>query len=74
LDDANLLVPGQVLTIPRESGWLYRAQPGDTLDAIGLRLGISTDDLQQANPNLNAAAVRVGDLVFVPDRADAPKR
>ena len=75
LADPNLLLPGQVLTIPRDSGWLYRAQPGDTLDLIALRFGLSAQDLQQAN-NLATPVVRPGDLVFVPDRSAgaAPKR
>jgi LysM repeat protein len=73
LVDPNLLVPGQVLTIPRDSGWLYRAQLGDTLDVIALRFGLSADDVAQANPTLTAG-VHAGDLVFVPDRGTSPKR
>jgi LysM repeat protein len=65
LADPNLLQPGQVLTIPRDSGWLYRAQPGDTLEIIASRFGLSVDDL-----------LAVGDLVFIPDRglSTLPKR
>jgi len=74
LVDPNLLVPGQVLTIPRESGWLYRAQAGDTVDVIALRFGVSADDLSAANPALTSGAVTPGELVFVPDRGSAPKR
>jgi peptidoglycan lytic transglycosylase len=74
LSDPNLLLPGQVLTIPRESGWLYRVQPGDTLELIALRFGLSADDLAQAN-NLSSPVVREGQLVFIPDRGTpGPKR
>jgi spore germination protein len=71
LDNPNLLVPGQVLTIPRDSGWLYRAQAGDTLEAIATRLGVASDDLAHANPGLATGALRSGELVFVPDHDGA---
>jgi LysM repeat protein len=64
----NLLVPGQVLTIPRDSGWLYRFQPNDTLDLVAVRFGVSIDDLIQAS-GLTSPAVRPGDLVFIPNKA-----
>jgi LysM repeat protein/vacuolar-type H+-ATPase subunit H len=74
LVDPNLLLPGQVLTIPRDSGWLYRVQPGDTLDLIALRFSVPTDLLVAAN-GLGARAVKIGDLVFIPDRGTpVPKR
>ncbi len=67
LADPNLLVPGQVLTIPRDTGWLYRVQPGDTLDLVALRFGLSVDDLLAASA-LSSPLVRPGDLLFVPNR------
>ena len=67
LADPNLLVPGQVLTIPRDTGWLYRVQPGDTLDVVALRFGLSVDDLVAAS-GLSSPLVRPGDLLFVPNR------
>jgi LysM repeat protein len=66
LVDPNLLLPGQVLTIPRQSGWLYRVQNGETLDTVALRFGISASDLVDA---LNSPAVRPGDLLFIPNSA-----
>jgi LysM repeat protein len=68
LADPNLLVPGQVLTIPRESGWLYRVQPDETLDTIALRFGINVADLI-ATGTLPSANVRPGDLLFIPNSA-----
>jgi LysM repeat protein len=74
LDNPNLLLPGQVLTIPRDSGWLYRVQQGDTLDLISMRFTVPVDVLLAAN-NLVAPSVRPGELVFIPDRGTpAPKR
>ena len=73
LINPNLLLPGQVLTIPRETGWLYRVQPGDSITVIALRFGVSVDDLLGSG-HLTANAVQPGALVFVPDRsAPAPK-
>lgn len=66
--DPNLLVPGQVLSIPRDSGWLYRMQPGDTLDLIAVRFGVSVDDLVLAS-GLTSPTVRPGDLLFIPNKA-----
>jgi LysM repeat protein len=65
--DPNLLLPGQVLTIPRESGWLYRVQPNETIEQIAFRFGISVDDLVAAS-TLASPKVRPGDLLFIPNR------
>ena len=67
LSDPNLLLPGQVLNIPRESGFLYRVQPGEPLVQIAARFGTTTDDLVQAGL-LSSATVRPGDLIFIPNR------
>jgi LysM repeat protein len=67
ISDPNLLLPGQVLTIPRDSGWLYRVQPNETLDQIALRLGIGVDDLVNASAP-GSSTVRAGDLLFIPNR------
>jgi N-acetylmuramoyl-L-alanine amidase len=74
LSDPNLLLPGQVLTIPRDTGWLYRVQPDDTLDLIALRFSLSRNDLLDAN-GLDSPSVRAGDLLFIPNRGQtAPKQ
>ena len=67
LADPNLLLPGQVLTIPRETGWLYRVQSADTLDTIALRFGMSPSDLIAAS-GLTTPSLRPGDLLFIPNR------
>jgi LysM repeat protein len=74
LQDPNLLQPGQVLTIPRESGWLYRVQPGETLEMIALRFGVMVSDVVSAN-SLVTSVVHAGDLLFIPSRGTpAPKQ
>lgn len=73
ISDPNLLQVGQVLTIPRESGWLYRVQPNESLDQIAARFGTSVDDLQ-ASSMLPTTSVQPGELLFIPDRlVPAPK-
>ena len=72
--DPNLLFPGQVLTIPKDTGWLYRVQPGDTLEIIARRFGISVDDLMKSS-NVGSGTVRPGELLFVSARGvTAPKQ
>jgi LysM repeat protein len=68
LTDPNLLLPGQVLTIPRETGWLYRVQSSDTLETIALRFAISPSDLIAAS-GLTTLILKPGDLLFIPNRA-----
>jgi LysM repeat protein len=68
LANPNLLLPGQVLTIPRESGWLYRVQPNETIETVALRFGIPASELIDAN-KLTSPTVRPGDLVFIPNHA-----
>jgi LysM repeat protein len=68
LSDANLLLPGQVLTIPRDTGWLYRVQPGDQLSQVALRFAVTVDDIQSANGGASSV-LRSGDLLFIPNRA-----
>jgi LysM repeat protein/vacuolar-type H+-ATPase subunit H len=67
LADPNLLLPGQVLTIPRESGWLYRVQRGETIETIALHFDTSTSDLMTAS-GLTSPIVRPGDVLFIPNR------
>jgi LysM repeat protein len=73
LRDPNLLLPGQVLTIPRESGWLYRVQPNETLEQIASRFGTTADDLREASM-LDSTIVRAGDLLFIPNRVLPPMK
>ena len=41
--NADRLSVGQVLTIPNQPGYLYRLQPGETLDQIAARTGVASN-------------------------------
>ncbi len=60
---------GQILTVPREPGWLYRVQAGETLDQIGGRRGIPASAIQTASL-LPSASVQAGDLILIPDAGE----
>jgi len=70
LQDINRLKPGQVLTIPKQPGWLYRVQSDETLDQIAARNSLSTDAIASAS-GLTAASVRAGDVLLIPDPSQA---
>jgi LysM repeat protein len=59
---------GQVLTIPSQPGWLYRVQPGESIDQIAARSGVPAQTILAAS-GLTAASV--GDVVLIPDQAAA---
>jgi len=59
---------GQLLTIPNQAGYLYRVQPGETLDQIAARTGVTTDIIVSAS-DLPAAMVRAGDVILIPEHA-----
>jgi LysM repeat protein len=68
LRNPDLLHPGQVLTVPAQPGYLYRVQPGETLDQIAARTGIDTDRIASAS-GLSAASVGPGAVLLIPDQA-----
>jgi len=70
LPDINQLQPGQVLTIPKQPGWLYRVQGDETLDQIAARNNLSSDAVASAS-GLTAASVRAGDVLLIPDPSQA---
>ena len=70
LRNPDLLRVGQVLTIPIQPGWLYRVQPGESLDQIAARTGVSTTIIASAS-NLATDSVRPGDVILIPDQAVA---
>jgi LysM repeat protein len=70
LQNVNQLTSGQVLTIPKQPGWLYRVQAGDTLDQIAARNNVSSDAIASAS-GLTAASVKPGDVVLIPDPTQA---
>jgi LysM repeat protein len=56
-----------VLTVPNQPGWLYRIQPGETLDLIAARTGVPTDLIASAS-NLSNTSARAGDVILIPDQ------
>ncbi len=44
----------------------YEVQPGDTFSEIADTLGVDTDGLAEANPDVDPALIRPGDVLVVP--------
>ncbi len=44
----------------------YVVQEGDTLSAIARKFGVSVEDLQAANPNVNPDLLRIGTEIVIP--------
>jgi LysM repeat protein len=65
LRNPDSLRVGQVLTIPSQPGYLYRVQPGETLDQIAARAGVSSDTIAAAS-QLSSTAVRGGEVLLIP--------
>jgi LysM repeat protein len=61
---------GQVLTIPSQPGSLYRVQPGETLDQIAARTGVTTEIILLAS-SLSTSSVGPGDVILIPDQSIA---
>jgi LysM repeat protein len=70
LQNPDVLRVGQVLTVPAAPGWLYRVQAGETLDLIAARTGVPAERIANAS-NLTAASVTSGDVILIPDQAQA---
>ena len=57
-----------MLTIPEQPGYLYRVQPGETLEQIAARTGVPPDTIASVS-RVDGASVRAGDVVLIPDLA-----
>lgn len=68
------IYPGQVLWIPTrtgtKNGTTYTVQPGDTLFLIGLRFGVSYQEIMAAN-NLTSEYIYPGQVLFIPDKGSS---
>ena len=60
-----------MLTIPNQPGYLYRLQPGETLDQIAARTGVASDVIASASMLTNGTA-RAGDVILIPDLTFVP--
>lgn len=77
--DPNTLSVGQNINIPALSGsssWIYVVQSGDTLslvaEKLGQRAGLTYQEIEAANPNVNPNALQVGELLSIPETGAQP--
>ena len=71
LADPDLILPGQVVCVPRApascAGIQYVVQPGDSLFTIAQRFGVELQDLINANPQItNPDRIWPGEVVCIP--------
>ncbi|MCC6298675.1 MAG: LysM peptidoglycan-binding domain-containing protein [Anaerolineales bacterium] len=73
---APLQTPGGLVApltpLPSPTPFAYTVQEGDTLSEIAERFRVSLDDLQAANPEINANAMSVGQVLKIPSNPDNP--
>lgn len=58
--------------LPSPTPFAYTVQPGDTLSEIAEKFNVSLDDLQAANPGINANSVSVGQAINIPSNPENP--
>ncbi|BCJ86969.1 M14 family metallopeptidase [Effusibacillus dendaii] len=71
LGNPSILVPGQILYVPRRSWQLYVIQPGDTLYKIGRKFGVTVAQLQSVNPGIDPNRLQIGEVINIPDTLPA---
>jgi LysM repeat protein len=52
--------------LPSSTPFTYTVQPGDTLTSLALKFGVSTDDLQAANPEISPNSMSIGQVIKIP--------
>jgi hypothetical protein len=57
---------GEATPVAGECGATYTVVSGDTPSGIAEKCGVTTDELLNANPGLDPAAMHVGDVVNIP--------
>jgi N-acetylmuramoyl-L-alanine amidase len=67
--------PAPVVPTPQQvNGGNYKIKTGDTFYSIARDFGISVQDLQRANPNVNHRALQIGSYIVIPQKsAPAPQ-
>lgn len=58
--------------LPSPTPFAYTIQTGDTLGEIAERFNVSLDDLQAANPGINANSMSVGQAINIPGNPENP--
>ena len=66
LTDADALSVGDVLTVPSQSGWLYRVQANQSLDVVAAEFGVPVELVRSANPSLGSGLPPVNTVVLIP--------
>lgn len=46
----------------------HKVQKGDTFYSIGRKYGVTVQDLQRANPKVNARALQIGSYIVIPEK------
>jgi len=58
--------------LPSPTPFTYTVGPGETISSVALKFGVSIDDLQAANPEVNPNAMSVGQVLKIPSNPDNP--
>lgn len=65
-------VPEENLLPPCASGRYYRVKPGETLTSIASKVGISLEELESLNPNVEPFNLQPGQLLCLPGESPCP--
>lgn len=58
--------------LPSPTPFTYTVGQGETISSVALKFGVSIDDLQAANPEVNPNAMSVGQVLKIPSNPDNP--
>jgi LysM repeat protein len=58
--------------LPSPTPFTYTVGQGETMSSIAIKFGVSLDDLQAANPEVNPSAMSVGQVLRIPSNPDNP--
>jgi LysM repeat protein len=58
--------------LPSPTPFTYTVGQGETISSVALKYGVSLDDLQAANPEVNPNAMSVGQVLKIPSNPDNP--
>jgi LysM repeat protein len=66
LENPDLLLVGQHLTIPPQDGVMYTVRPGDSLADVGVRYGVDVQEVMHLNGLANPDQLQAGVDIFLP--------